>query len=104
MTSYVTNNSATVGILRAGELLSGQFERNIKKGSEETLNLTVNYWTTTTYSISNMIRNVSIDGANRYYNNLSSFQGIKPALNLKQNVIITGGTGTKADPFTITIN
>ena len=30
--------------------------------------------------------------------------GIKPAMNLKSNVVITGGDGTKTNPFTIKLN
>ena len=37
-------------------------------------------------------------------NGYSSKYGIKPAMNLKENVIITGGTGTKNDPFQISLS
>ena len=38
---------------------------------------------------------------NAYYNSPSYEYGIKPALNLKANVIITSGDGTKENPFEI---
>ena len=30
--------------------------------------------------------------------------GVKPAMNLKSNVVITGGTGTKENPFIIELD
>ena len=94
--SALTSKTATakVGLLRLGELMAGQFENS---GSAD-------YWLITKYN----------SGSNRYYNGYmgasSSVSGpdtylaaVKPALNLKSNVVITGGTGTKTDPFTITL-
>ena len=80
-----------VGLLRLGELMAGQFNENENNMS---------YWTITPYSSTTIRR---IDDRGRIYSN-STFDysyGIKPALNLKQNVVITSGDGTKNNPFQI---
>lgn len=87
---FTTNIETKVGLLRMGELMSGQFN---------SYNNNTNYWTLTPYSTS-FVRFV----LNQGYSNSSSTNysyGIKPALNLKSNVVITGGNGTKNRPFTI---
>ena len=97
LTSPTTN--ATVGLLRMGELMSGQFERDTVKGGSSSTGLTTSYWTLTPYSASN-VRLVFYDGiANNY--SPSNARGVRPSVNLKSNVVITGGTGTKQDPFMI---
>ena len=92
MTANSTNTTAKIGLLRVGELMSGQFyyyENNITYW-------TLTPWNTTTMHLSNQIGN----GA--YYSNTNSY-GIKPSLNLKQNVIITSGDGTLQNPFTLAL-
>ena len=88
LTSSTTN--AKVGLLRLGELMAGQFNRNSNN---------TNYWTLTPYSTSN----VSL--VNNYGSALNSHpsgaSGVQPSLNLKSNVVITGGNGTKELPFTL---
>ena len=83
---------AKVGLLRHGELMSGQFDyqdNNIK------------YLTLTPMNDS-ALRHVEYTGdgtyGTHYYHNDA---GIHPTLNLKSNVVITGGSGTKQDPFKI---
>ena len=99
LTSSTTDSK--VGLLRFGELMSGQFERYAIKGESSATGLTSPYWTLTPYSLL-YIRSVDYDGyANR--NSPSSTRGVYPSLNLKSNVKITSGTGTKADPFEITL-
>ena len=88
-TSNVTQ--ARVGLLRYGELMSGQFDRY---GNN------TNYWTLTPYSSSN-VRYVSDYGTVNYSSPSSYSLGVRPALNLKSNVVITGGNGTKEQPFTL---
>ena len=85
-----TTTTAKIGLLRLGELMAGQFD---KYGN------TTTYWTLTLYSASG-VRNVSSDG---YDDSLSptTLHGSRPSMNLKSNVIITGGKGTKEEPFTI---
>ena len=82
--------AAKVGLLRLGELMAGQFDKN----GNNTI-----YWTLTPYSTSNVL-NVSIIG-NNSNNGKTSWSGSRPAMNLKQNVVITGGDGTKKNPFTV---
>ena len=89
VTSIVTQ--AKVGLLRVGELMAGQFNK---------YNDNVYYWTLTPYD-SSSIRGVNGRGNVDYDFPSSSSNGIKVTLNLKSNVIITGGDGTKENPFTI---
>ena len=90
MSGYAKSTNAKVGLLRFGELMSGQFDRYGNNTS---------YWTLTPYSTSN------VRGVNNYgyvYSNASRYaHGVRPSVNLKSNVVITGGTGTKQDPFMI---
>ena len=91
LTSSIT--TAKVGLLRYGELMSGQFDR---------FNNNKSYWTLTK-SDDLTISYVSDNGNS---NEVSpspkvSVYSIRPSLNLKSNVVITGGTGTKNNPFTI---
>ena len=82
---------AKVGLLRFGELMAGQFDRNENK---------TNYWTLTPYNTSN-VRLVNDYGY--AYGNTPTFAiGVRPSINLKSNVQITSGTGTESDPFVLT--
>ena len=91
--------TANVGLLRMGELMSGQFDRyTVKEGTSGTV-LTTNYWTLTP-SNDSYIRFVYYNGDATNYRPTSMY-GVKPSLNLKSNVVITGGDGTKENPFTI---
>ena len=82
--------TAKIGLLRFGELMAGQFD----KYSNNT-----NYWSLTPKSTS--------DICYVYSNGLGSgngptrSNGRRPAMNLKSNVVITGGKGTAREPFTI---
>ena len=99
LTSSTT--TAKAGLLRSGELMSNQFDRyNIKGGGYfDQSGLTTNFWTLTPYNTSNInsIINYGI-GTNTPTSNTI---GIRPSLNLKANVVITGGNGTKQNPFSI---
>ena len=96
-TSSVTE--AKVGLLRYGELMSGQFERNAVKGGTTITGLTATYWTLTPYSSARVhhVYNFGYAG----YNGPSGTFGVSPSLNLKSNVVITSGNGTKNSPFEI---
>ena len=86
-----TNSSTTdakAGLLRFGELMSGQFDRY---GNN------TYYWTLTPYSASN-VWNVNDNGLASNISPSRAF-GVRPSLNLKSNILITEGSGTKEDPF-----
>ena len=96
----VTGNIATsnvaqakVGLLRYGELMSGQFDRD---GNNTT------YWFLTPYSTSRVcfVTDVSYAGSDTP----TIAYGVRPSINLKSNVVITGGNGTKNNPFTLALN
>ena len=89
----ITSNVAEtkVGLLRFGELMSGQFNRY----GNNTF-----YWTLTPYNSSNVRFVYSYGGAN-YYSPSGNSYGVRPSVNLKSNVQITSGTGTESDPFTL---
>ena len=79
----------TVGLLRFGELLSAQMD--IKNNNIDYVILS-----------SNFIHYTDTVSMGRYGKATSKY-GIKPALNLKSNVVITGGDGTKMNPFSVGI-
>ena len=90
LTNSTTN--AKVGLLRLGELMTGQFDRYSNNTT---------YWILTPYNTSNVL--------NVYYYGVtgssspSNTNGVRPSMNLKSNVQITSGTGTKSDPFILSI-
>ena len=96
-TLTLSTTSAKVGLLRMGELMAGQSEKYYTNRS--TTGLTTCYWTLTPNSSSN-VRYIYYDG-NAFDSNSSNVYSIKPALNLKSNVIITSGDGTLQNPFTL---
>ena len=102
--NILTPNTVTAkaGILRTGELMAGQFERYAVKDGSASTGLTITYWTLTPYSSSDVrsVHTYCFANNSGSYSPSSSF-GIKPAINLKSNVVITGGNGTKERPFTI---
>ena len=89
-----TNSSTTdakAGLLRFGELMSGQFDRY----GNNTL-----YWTLTPYS-SSYVRCVNRDGNAINASPSSRSNGMRPSVNLKSNVQIVNGDGTLNSPFEI---
>ena len=103
-TTEFTSNQTTaqVGLLRLGELMSSQFERYVVKGESSITGLTTNYWTLTPYN-TNSVHRVREHGYTDDFTIYTSINSVKPAMNLKSNVVITGGSGTKSDPFTIAL-
>ena len=89
MTNTTTSTEAKVGLLRLGELMSGQFEIESNNFS---------YWTLTRFNEKDNIwsTHTKCYGYNPTYIAVAS---VKPALNLKSNIIITSGDGTKENPF-----
>ena len=89
MTGYTSDTViATVGLLRAGELMAGVGYYNVA------------YWLITPINNNISVRLFNGNGTLYQYNILNPF-AIKPALNLKSNVIISSGDGTKENPFAI---
>ena len=92
--SLITSTTtAKIGLLRLGELMSGQFD---KYGNDTT------YWTLTPYSTSN-VRVVSKHGGSGD-NSLMNLNGSRPSMNLKSTIKIVSGTGTKSSPFVLSGN
>ena len=91
MSGYATSIDAKVGLLRLGELMAGRFD--IWNNNA--------YWTLTPNR--QWVRYIDYD-SNLYSAYPFSLYSIKPSLNLKSNVIITSGTGTKEDPFNLSGN
>ncbi|MDD6418833.1 MAG: hypothetical protein PUF66_01585 [Clostridium sp.] len=85
-----STTTAKVGLLMLGELMAGQFD---KYGNN------IAYWTLTPYSTS-IVRYVNNLGYGSTIS-LTYSLGSRPSMNLKQNVVITGGDGTKNSPFQI---
>ena len=85
-----STTTAQIGLLRIGELMTGQFDK-------EDNNTT--YWILTPYSTSG-VRALYNYGNYGNYTPTSSL-GSRPAMNLKSTVKIVSGTGTKSDPFVI---
>ncbi len=84
--------TAKVGLLRVGELMSGQF--NI-------FNNNIGYWTLSPYNVTDAFsRYVGQDGTSSYTFS-SVADGVRPSLNLKSNVQIVSGDGTLNSPFEI---
>ena len=98
MTSFATSTKAKVGLLRNSELM--QMSDTLKSPNDST---TVYSWLLTPRSNTTSILTTNSKG---FTSNLSINHElyIKPALNLKENVIITGGTGTKENTFTLELN
>ena len=86
-----STTTAKVGLLRLGELMAGQFTNFSSRFS---------YWLLTPYSNS-LVCDVDNTGTSLYGRPTEDSYGTRPAMNLKSNVIITGGDGTKNSPFRI---
>ena len=92
MAGYAMSTDAKVGLLRLGELMAGQFGRYDNNTA---------YWPLTPYSTSD-VRYVSIDGRT-LSGSPSHASGVRPSMNLKSNVQITSGVGTKSNPFVLSV-
>ena len=90
LTTTVYNGN--YGLLRYGELMSGQFDRGTNNSS---------YWTLTPLE-SGKVRTVDSTIATGAFAKAPTDQlAIKPAMNLKSSVVIVSGNGTKNNPFII---
>ncbi len=89
----INTSTAKVGLLRFGELMAGQFNTNTNN---------ISYWTLTPYT-SSYVHFIFNYGHSNHTSSTGSSFGIKPSMNLKSNVVITGGDGTKQRPFTLAL-
>ena len=101
MSGYAISTEAKVGLLRMGELMAGQFDRYEVKGESSSTGLTTNYWMLTPYSTFSVRYGSGVGSA--YDGRPTIAFGVRPSLNLKSNVIITGGNGTKEQPFELAL-
>ena len=102
MGSTTTSAYAKVGLLRFGELMTAQYTRYGIKGTENATGNTTRYWKINPYDINrSTTTNADAQGSALYS---TSASGVKPTFNLKNNVIITEGTGVKEDPFIIELS
>ena len=85
-----STTTAKIGLLRLGELMTGQFDKDDNNTT---------YWTLTPSTTSSVCY-VFYDGQGGN-DSVVGVHGSRPSMNLKSNVIITGGKGTKEEPFTI---
>ena len=106
--NYKTNLDSTgnpyegsVGLIRIGEMLSGQSETILSKNHTVTNSYsnTLTYWTATPYSVS-YAWNVYSDG-NADLNSVSFAYGFRPVINISSEITITGGNGTPNSPYQI---
>ena len=86
-------NTGYVGLPRYGEMFASQQGNSYNSSSY--------IWLITPYSSSYVwyVYNSGYCGGNIP----SNTYGARPSINLKSNIVITGGSGTKSDPFTIAL-
>ena len=89
----MSTTTAKVGLLRIGELMAGQFDKNDNNTS---------YWILTPFSTSD-VRCV-VSGGGGYNSSPTDSCGSRPSMNLKSTVKIVSGTGTKSSPFVLSGN
>ena len=85
-----STTTAKIGLLRLGELMTGQFDGQGNNNA---------YWTLTSYDTSRVLC-IDYHGYDSSISPTDS-RGFRPSMNLKSNVVITGGDGTKNSPFQI---
>ena len=86
-------NTGYAGLPRYGEMFASQQGDGSSSSS--------NIWLITPYS-SSIVCHV-YDTGDAYYSLPSNTYGTRPSINLKSNIVITGGSGTKSNPFTIAL-
>ena len=86
-------NTGYVGLPRYGEMFASQ--------QGDGSNSSSSIWLITPYD-SSRVWKVYRNGY-AYFDVLSTTLGTRPSINLKSNIVITGGSGTKSNPFTIAL-
>ena len=96
-----TSNSyiGSVGLIRVGEMLSGQSETILSKNHSVTnsYNNVEIYWTATPSSASYAWNVYNFGYA--YSTSLSFARGLRPVINISSEITITGGNGTPNSPY-----
>ncbi|MCI5701262.1 MAG: hypothetical protein MR266_00600 [Erysipelotrichaceae bacterium] len=87
-------NTGYVGLPRYGEMFASQQGNGYNSSSS--------MWLITPCSSSTVWNVYSSDSGEYKYHPLNGFAA-RPSINLKSNIVITGGTGTKSNPFTIAL-
>ena len=101
--TITTNTTSKVGLLRYGELMAGQFDRYAVRGGIDRTGLTTDYWLLTPHN-SSYVRDIYAAGGSSGIMPSNELSSIKPVLNLKSNIVITSGNGTKENPFEIALS
>ncbi len=99
--SPTRSTTATVGLIRVGEMLYSQSSSILTNGYQETssYNNAYRYWAMTPYS-SSFAGCVSDDGS-AYSNNVSLTNGLRAVIVVNSEVTITSGNGTWSNPYQI---
>ena len=86
-------NTSYVGLPRYGEMFASQQGKGYNSSSY--------MWLITPYGYSRVwfVYNSGLG----IYDDPSNARSARPSINLKSNIVITGGSGTKSDPFTIAL-
>ena len=93
---------ATVGLIRVGEMLSGQSNSILTKGytSTSSYNNATTYWTMTPYTSSSRAWSVGHVGS-ASYTSVSFARGLRAVIVVTADVTITAGNGTWSNPYQI---
>ena len=94
---------ATVGLIRAGEMLSGQSSSILTKGytTASSYSNANTYWTMTPYTSSSGAWYVNYGGNAFNGNSVSHASGVRAVIVVNSDVTITGGNGTWSSPYQI---
>ena len=100
--SPTRSTTATVGLIRVGEMLSSQSSSILTNGYQETssYNNAYRYWTMTPYTSSSYAWFVSYSGNVRNYA-VSGTAGLRAVIVVNSEVTITSGNGTWSNPYQI---
>ena len=100
--SSTKSTNATVGLIRVGEMLSGQSNSILTKGytSASSYDNATTYWTMTPHTSSSYAWSVYKGGSANYYH-VSLTDGVRAVIVVTADVTITAGNGTWSNPYQI---
>ena len=97
--------SATVGLIRVGEMLSNQSSSMLTDGytkpSSSSYNNVSTYWTITPYISGNSAWGICFNGKKPFSITTSNMYSLRPVLVINSDVTITSGNGTWSNPYQI---